>query len=305
MSGVEGEAAAAPTARALAEWLAACRTWSEEALSELVPPAQTRPVRLHRAMHHALFSGGKRVRPALLRTVTLALGGEDGEARVPGAAVELIHTYSLVHDDLPCMDDDALRRGRPTVHVAFDEATAVLVGDALQALAFGLLAGQASANELVAILARAAGSVGMVGGQAIDLSLERDGAPGELQRVDELHALKTAALFAAACEMGSVVAGAKGALRREVHAYGLTLGRLFQAVDDVLDVVGDAATLGKTPGKDHAHDRTTLVAVLGLEGARHHAGELAGEARERARALGWGPGEPAHDVIDFVLSRSA
>jgi geranylgeranyl pyrophosphate synthase len=260
-------------------------------------------------MHYALFGGGKRLRPALVRLFTRELGGSDREAEAPAAAIELVHTYSLVHDDLPAMDDDALRRGRPTVHVAFDEATAILVGDALLTLAFEVLgtAGGERAGEQALVLARAAGARGMVGGQVLDLTLERAGAAAPELLLD-MHARKTAALFGAACELGALASGARGA-ERSVRArsadFGRSLGLLFQAVDDLLDVTGDAATLGKTPGKDAALARATLVSVLGLERARQRAGELAAEARRAARELASGPGERAQELVEFVLARRA
>jgi geranylgeranyl pyrophosphate synthase len=265
-------------------------------------------------MRYALLGGGKRLRPALARQVCLELGGDEDAAARPALALELVHTYSLVHDDLPAMDDDDLRRGRPTVHVAFDEATAILVGDALLTLAFEVLAGDEPqrAREHARVLARAAGARGMVGGQVLDLSLEADGArrraveaqPSTLRALADMHRRKTAALFAAACEMGAIAAG-RAELRPGSAAFGEALGCLFQAVDDLLDVTGDAATLGKTPGKDAALERVTLVAALGLSGARRHAETLAEEARRRAHALSFGVGTPLHELVAFVLARQA
>ena len=308
----ETPTAPSDAAASFGSWLEESRAWIEPLLDGLLPGASERPKRLHMAMRHALLAGGKRLRPALVRTVAHALGSGDQAALLPAAAVELVHTYSLVHDDLPCMDDDDLRRGRPTVHVAFDEATAVLAGDALLTMAFEVLAGapQLQVASLVRVLARASGSIGMVGGQVLDLALEQRQSEARsttsgpaLTSVERLHTWKTAALFGAAAEMGAIVAGAGPAACLEVRAYGVALGRLFQAVDDVLDVVGDARTLGKTPGKDAAHERPTLVAVLGLDGARKHAEKLAEESRTRARTLGWAAGQPAWDVIEFTLSR--
>jgi len=286
-------------------WLEQGRRRTEEALERCLPPAGEAPARLHEALRYALLGGGKRLRPALLRLVCLELGGDESAWELPGLALELVHTYSLVHDDLPAMDDDRLRRGRPTVHVAFDEATAILVGDALLTLAFELLAGVPGpgAAEHARVLARAAGSRGMVGGQALDLSLE--GGRATLEALVDMHARKTAALFAAACEMGALAAGAGPPLRARAAAAGRALGLLFQAVDDLLDVTGDAGTLGKTPGKDAALERPTLVRALGLDGARERAVELAAEARAAAQALGFGPGTPLHDLAAGLLERRA
>jgi len=287
------------------------RRWAEDVLERFVPAADAQPARLHRAMRYAVFGGGKRLRPALVRWSAEAFGGVCEAAERPAAAIELIHTYSLVHDDLPCMDDDALRRGRATVHVAFDEATAVLVGDALQALAFETLARAERGGELCAVLARAAGAAGMVGGQVLDLALELGGrgprVPAstgpDVDAVLDMHARKTAALFSAAAEMGAVVAGASSAERGLAATFGRALGVAFQAVDDLLDVTGDARTLGKTPGKDAALERATLVAALGVEGARARAGELGRAAREALAALRWKEDGPAGRLIDFVLLR--
>jgi geranylgeranyl pyrophosphate synthase len=236
-------------------------------------------------------------------------GGDDAAAERPAAALELVHTYSLIHDDLPCMDDDDLRRGRPTCHRAFDEATALLAGDALLTLAFEVLAdpAQPGAAALVRTLAGAAGGCGMVGGQVLDLTLERgDGGPGpDLDRLTDMHARKTAALFGAAAEMGCIAGGANPATCAAARSYGTALGLCFQATDDLLDVTGDAATLGKTPGKDAALARTTLVTLLGLEAARREATRLAATTRDHATTLGFGPGDPAWELVAFLLERRA
>ena len=292
-------------------WLEEGRAWAERELAQALPEEGEPPARLHAAMRYALLGGGKRLRPALVRLACLELGGTESAAAPAAVALELVHTYSLVHDDLPAMDDDELRRGRATVHVAFDEATAILVGDALLTLAFETLTRDepARAREHARILARAAGSRGMVGGQVLDLSLEAGGAAG-LEAVRDMHARKTAALFAAAAEMGAVAAGRDGAMqddgvRARAAAFGAALGCLFQAVDDLLDVTGDAHTLGKTPGKDAELARPSLVNALGLAGAREHAQRLAAEARARAAALAGGPAGALAELIDFVLARRA
>ncbi len=285
-------------------WLEQGRAWVERLLADALPREDEVPPRLHAAMRHALLGGGKRLRPALVRLACLELGGSESAAAAPAVALELVHTYSLVHDDLPAMDDDALRRGRPTVHVAFDEATAILVGDALLTLAFEVLCADEHAREHARVLARAAGARGMVGGQVLDLSLETRGAAA-LEVIVDMHRRKTAALFAAAAEMGAIAAGRDAATRARAAAYGEAIGGLFQAVDDLLDVTGDARTLGKTPGKDAALERPSLVRALGLAGAEGRARELADGARARAAALSFGPGTAAFELVDFVLARRA
>jgi farnesyl diphosphate synthase len=287
----------------LCDWLAEAARWADAELERRVPPQGTEPARLHAAMRHVLEAGGKRLRPALVRLVCTELGGELADAAAPAVAVELVHSYSLVHDDLPCMDDDDLRRGKPTVHVAYDEATAVLAGDALLTLAFEVLGGARHAGDSVRVLARAAGSRGMVGGQVLDLFPTGDEG-GALAAVTELHARKTGDLIGAAAELGAVAAGASADARAAARAYGSALGLCFQAVDDLLDVTGDAGTLGKTPGKDAALERSTLVAAVGLEAARVRAAALADDAREAARALGWGPGALGVRLVERILDRS-
>jgi geranylgeranyl pyrophosphate synthase len=288
-------------------WLAEARAWTDRELERLLPPAAAEPRRVHEAMRYAVFGGGKRLRPAIVRLVAAHCGGTEREAALCAAAIECVHTYSLVHDDLPCMDDDDLRRGRPTVHRAFDEAVAVLCGDALLTHAFALLARTGPlSGELVGVLAEAAGAAGMVGGQDLDLSATR--APGgatDAADVARVHELKTAALIAAAAEMGAIAARARPTERLAAQAYGLALGRCFQAVDDILDVTGDAATLGKTPGKDEAAGKATLVAALGLEGARGRAKELARAARTAAEGLGAVKGDLAYDLVSHLLHRRA
>ncbi|MEW6074561.1 MAG: polyprenyl synthetase family protein [Planctomycetota bacterium] len=293
----------------LAAWLEDARRWTAGVLERLVPPAAAHPARLHAAMRYALFGGGKALRPALLRHVCRAAGGADAAAERPAAALEMVHAYSLIHDDLPCMDDDVLRRGRPTCHVAFDEATAVLAGDALLTLAFEVLSepGQPAAATLVRLLARAAGAAGMVGGQSLDLTLPPAGGDpsAELARLADMHRRKTGALFGAAGAMGAVAAGADARFRAAAQAWAEALGACFQATDDLLDADGDAASRGKAPGTEAALARTNLVLVRGVEGARAEARRLGEAAREQGVALGFGPGDPAHALVDFLLSRRA
>jgi len=238
---------------------------------------QGMPARLRRAMGHSLFGGGKRLRPILLLWTWAACRSGTREPR-PGrsvlaaaAALEMIHTYSLIHDDLPAMDDDVLRRGRPTCHVAFDEATAILAGDALQALAFEILAGiRRHGAELVRIVARAAGPAGMVGGQMRDMEADRADAVGATA-VRRIHLDKTGRLIAAPLVCGALLADVPAAARRELERAGLDLGLAFQARDDLLDATATTAQLGKTAGKDAASGKATLVTTGGLEYAARQA----------------------------------
>lgn len=290
-------------------WLEEARVWAEEVLGRVMPPTGAHPARLTEAMRYALFGGGKRLRPALVRLVCEELGGDPRDAEAPAAAIECVHTYSLVHDDLPCMDDDDLRRGRPTCHIAFDEATAVLAGDALLTFAFQLLAGMGGerAARSSAALARASGAFGMVGGQVLDLMGEAgiEDAGQALAGVRDTHLRKTAMLFGCAAEMGAIAAGEGPEGSGLARAYGTALGLAFQAADDLLDVTGDAATLGKTPGKDAALERSTLVAVLGFEGAQKEATRLAQAAREAAGAAGLGTSSRAVAFAQRMIERRA
>ena len=296
----------------LEAWLEASRLWAEQQLAQHFVPftgagegegGSSGSARLGEAMRYAVLGGGKRFRPALVRLVATALGASDADCELPAVAVELIHSYSLVHDDLPCMDDDDLRRGRPSCHVVHGEALAVLAGDALQAKAFEVLARGPSelAVEWTRVLAAASGDAGMVGGQAIDMTLPR-GAPAEI--VGAMHARKTAALIAAASELGAVSAGADTERRGLARRFGLELGLLFQATDDLLDVTGDARTLGKTPGKDDRHERATLIATLGVEGTRREAERRAADARSVAGELGWGAEHFGPGLVERVLRRT-
>jgi len=293
-------------------WLEAARAWAEAQLERHFVPA-TAPLsgnpeagdgRLSEALRYAVLGGGKRLRPVLVHLVGTSLGAAPQVLELPAVAVELIHAYSLVHDDLPCMDDDDLRRGRPSCHVQFGQAQAVLAGDALQAKAFELLAGGPPdlAAEWVRVLARAAGDAGMVGGQALDMTLARGAAAEEIRA---MHGRKTAALIEAAAELGAVSARVAEALRAPVRRWGRALGLLFQATDDLLDVTGDAATLGKTPGADDRNARPTLVATLGLAGTRAEAARLAREAHAAAAELGFGPAHLARGLVERVHRRSS
>lgn len=285
-------------------WWADSARWTE---AQLVGHVSTRddgtPEKLAEAMCYALLAGGKRLRPSLVRLFAQAWGADDAAAVAPAVAIEMVHTYSLVHDDLPCMDDDDLRRGRPTCHVVYGEALAVLAGDALLTRAFELLGEVAGGARMCAVLARAAGPAGMVGGQVLDLSLA--GSESGRVEVEEVHRLKTAALLSAACELGALAAEAPEHAVGAARDYGLALGRLFQVVDDLLDVTGEAGTLGKTPGKDAELDRATMVAALGFEGAREEATRLAETARTAARALGQAEQRLALWMVERVLGRDS
>jgi farnesyl diphosphate synthase len=229
-------------------------------------------------MRHAVLLGGKRMRPLLVYAAGSAFGATVDTLDAPAVAVELIHAYSLVHDDLPAMDDDALRRGQPTVHVAFDEATAILAGDALQSLAFEVLAATGAADatrvELLRTLAIASGAAGMCGGQALDLAATGNGSTLSVQALERLHSLKTGALIRAAVRMGALCGGASDDELEHLDRYADALGLAFQVRDDILDIEGDSATLGKTAGKDVAQDKATFPALIGLDASRTRLDEL-------------------------------
>jgi farnesyl diphosphate synthase len=272
----------------LRDWSAERLARVEQALSAWVP-ANT-PARLGDAMRYAVLDGGKRLRPLLVLGAAEAVAGHADAALRAGCAVELIHAYSLVHDDLPCMDNDVLRRGKPTVHVAFGEATALLAGDALQALAFELLAPEEGGipertqARLCRLLAQAAGHAGMAGGQAIDLAaVGKSLSEPELR---QMHRLKTGALLQASVMMGAACGESTAGAARGLETYGRALGLAFQVVDDILDVTADSATLGKTAGKDAAQDKPTYVSLLGLDRARAYAGELLEQARTALATTG-------------------
>jgi len=284
------------------------RAWADRCeitLDRALPAETDAPQRLHAAMRHATLGGGKRMRPLLVYATGISFGADEAALDAPAAAVELIHAYSLVHDDLPAMDDDILRRGRPTVHVAFDEATAILAGDALQALAFEILAqARASANTRVAMLAtlaRASGAGGMVGGQALDLA-----AVG--QRLDAIalramHQAKTGALIRAAVRLGALAANADAATLARLDDYADALGLAFQVRDDILDVEGDPALIGKTRGKDAAQDKPTYPAVIGIDASRRLLDDL-GERMAAALGTVQTDVNELHRLAVFAASRA-
>lgn len=269
-------------------WLQAGSARAEAALDRRLDSAQLLPQRLHEAMRYAAQGGGKRIRPLLVFAA-----GELGNANpkvldAAAAAIEMIHAYSLVHDDLPCMDDDDLRRGRPTVHKAFDEATALLVGDALQTKAFEVLVDTEGTAEmrlsLIGELSKASGSLGMAGGQAIDL--ESVGQKIDLTALKQMHAMKTGALLSCAVRMGAIAAELDATAVNQLTQYSTALGLAFQVVDDVLDATADSQTLGKTAGKDAADDKPTYVTLMGLEYAQSQAKELQAHALDSLAPFG-------------------
>lgn len=266
---------------------------AERGIDQLVPPADTRPARLHEAMRYSLQAGGKRLRPVLLLATT-DLFGRRHNPLAAAVALECIHTYSLVHDDLPCMDNDDLRRGRPTAHKQFDEATALLAGDALLTLAFQLLARHyadtpALCAALLRELADAAGSEKLIGGQMEDLLAEKK-ANATAAELDFIHLNKTAAMITAALTAGGLCGGANENDLAALRDAGRSLGLAFQIIDDVLDATADTATLGKTAGKDAKADKTTYVKLHGLDAARRHA---AAQTEAALAALARLPGDTA------------
>jgi farnesyl diphosphate synthase len=279
----------------------------ESALSRLLPPAHVAPARLHAAMRYAALGGGKRVRPLLSFAAGEVTAAPAERLEMAAAAVELIHAYSLVHDDLPCMDDDVLRRGKPTVHVEYDEATALLVGDALQTLAFQLLAEHRLADEpraqleMVKLLAVAAGSRGMAGGQAIDL--ESTGKVLALPELEVMHIHKTGALIRAAVLIGAACGKPLAETERAgLDRYAKAVGLAFQVVDDLLDTEGSTATLGKTAGKDSKQGKPTYVSAIGAARAKELAEELRSDAQAALRPLG-ARAARLESLADFVVLR--
>ena len=263
--------------------------WIETALDRLVPAADTRPAALHAAMRHSLFAGGKRLRPILCAAAAEACGAKRGAALYPAAASECLHTYPLIHDDLPCMDDDDLRRGVPTCHKVYGEATALLAGDALQALAFELAARTpAGALDIVRELADAAGSTGVVGGQVEDMLGE--GLPPDEGRLRFIQQHKTGDLIICACRMGVLAAGGTPAALTAATAYGAAIGEAFQIADDILNATSTPAQLGKAVGTDAAREKTTALSVYGMAGAQERLQKLTAAA---LAALPGFPGDPA------------
>ena len=289
-------------------WMQDVQLRMEQTLAAVLPAETHIPAQLHAAMRYSVLDGGKRVRPLLAFAAGAVVDAPAERLQYAGAAVELIHAYSLVHDDMPAMDNDVLRRGKPTCHIAFGEASALLAGDALQTAAFDVLTAYHLANDpadqlkMVGILARASGSLGMCGGQGIDLYSV--GQALSLPQLEEMHGLKTGALIRAAVLLGSYCGSAiSDEDRARLDLYAQCIGLAFQVVDDILDEEADSATLGKTAGKDAANNKPTYVSLLGLAGAKEKAAELKAGALaaiapfgEKARGL--------ELLADFIVERS-
>jgi len=284
------------------------RALIQGALDSLLPGESVEPVSVHKAIRWSVFAGGKRFRPILMLATGEVFGAPDEVLRATACALEMIHTYSLIHDDLPSMDDDKLRRGRPTCHIQFDEATAILAGDALQTLAFQTIAEDSSLSAeqrvlLVSELGRAAGTPrGMVAGQARDLEAEsRAVTSGELEQI---HRLKTAALIIAAARCGAIIADATDAELEAVGRYAAQLGLLFQITDDLLDVTATVETLGKTPGKDARAQKATYPSLYGIESAHQRADLVHQEACAVLEQINK-PTQRLRAIADFILTREA
>lgn len=297
------------TKHLLQPYLEQCRHHFEAILQQALPADTIQPQRLHQAMHYATTNGGKRVRPVLVYATGEALGVAAGQLDGAACAVELIHAYSLVHDDLPAMDDDDLRRGQPTCHVTYDEATAILTGDALQTLAFKTLCREdllpvepAVRLQMIEELANASGSRGMAGGQALDL--EAVGQQIDLTQLEAMHIHKTGALIRASVRLGALGApAASDQQRQKLDHYAKCIGLAFQVHDDILDIEGKTEILGKTQGKDHANNKPTYPSLMGLEAAREMAQRLHQEAitsldtfDQRADPLRW--------IANYIIERS-
>jgi len=293
-----------PEVSAFADRVPAYLTRLERTTDALLPRASTDPERLHEAMRYAC-EGGKHLRALMVYAAGETLGVAAEKLDAAACAVELIHAYSLVHDDLPAMDDDDLRRGRPTVHKAYDEAIGILVGDALQTSAFESLANTDALDaeqkvRMIRALAHASGSLGMVGGQAVDMASEN--LTLTLTQLQSLHARKTGALILVTCQLAGIAANAAPAVQQALETYGKCIGLAFQIQDDVLDVTTDTATLGKTAGKDVAQHKSTFPSLLGLEPARQRADALFDEARAAARGISHSA-EPLLWLADYIQQR--
>ncbi|NEV60718.1 (2E,6E)-farnesyl diphosphate synthase [Thiorhodococcus minor] len=283
-----------------------CLARTESTLDEILPPVSVQPSRLHEAMRYTVLASGKRIRPLLAYAAGEAMGVENDALDRPAASVELIHAYSLIHDDLPAMDDDDLRRGRPTCHRAFDEATAILAGDALQTLAFQILAEAPglraeSRIRMVETLSRASGSRGMVGGQAMDL--EAEGTPLDVAMLENIHIHKTGALIRASVQMGIRARGDVVPDHAErLDHFAKCLGLAFQIKDDILDVEGDTSEIGKTAGRDLELNKATYPAIVGLTEAKEMAKRLTDEAHAALEVFG-GAADPLRWVANALLER--
>ena len=302
----------------LADWMKQCQAHVELALAEFLPATQTVPHTLHEAMHYAVLDGGKRVRPLLVYAAGYLFNADHAELTRAACALEMIHAYSLVHDDMPCMDNDALRRGKPTVHIKYGQATALLVGDALQSQAFMVLANgknpPARQLKMLQILAHASGSLGMCGGQAIDL--DSVGLQLTREQLEQMHHLKTGALLRASVLLGALC-GQKlnGQELNEIelaalNRYSNAIGLAFQVVDDILDATADSVALGKTAGKDAANNKPTYVSILGLEASRSLAENLRIQAHTALSVFSNSTHPTSHtqrlvQLADFIVQRTA
>lgn len=294
----------------LAQWMAARLAAFEAAATAQLPAADRAPQRLHQAMRYAVLDGGKRVRPLLVDAAGEVVGAPEPALRAAALAVEYVHAYSLIHDDLPCMDNDVLRRGKPTVHIAFDEATAMLAGDALQAEAFQAIAEApieaGTRAALMAELAAAAGTRGMCGGQAIDLAAV--GSSMSRAELEQMHGMKTGALLRAAVRMGALAGAADPAVLAPLDRYAHAVGLAFQVVDDVLDVEATSEDLGKTAGKDAQQGKPTYVSMLGLTAARQWAERLRQDAHGALDTLPAAAAARAvrlRQLSDFIVLRKS
>ena len=282
------------------------RTLVDSRLDQLIPPEVTEPQSIHAAVRWSLFAGGKRFRPALLLATGEAFGADRAHLLDTACALEMIHTYSLIHDDLPAMDDDDLRRGRPTCHVRFGEAVAILAGDVLQTLAFQTIAEDENLSpgvrvRLVSEIARAAGTPdGMVAGQAYDMFAASDASTGE--ELERIHVHKTGALIMSAARAGAIIAGADDAELKALTRYAAQLGLLFQITDDILDVTATAEELGKTPGKDERASKATYPALYGIEATRELAQKTFDEASEALEQIAK-PTQLLKSIARFILER--
>jgi geranylgeranyl pyrophosphate synthase len=298
------------SSQAFVSWLAALRPAVDATLDRLLPAADEPPARLHEAMRYSVLAPGKRIRPALAVLAGEAHGAGRGLLLPAAAALELIHTYSLVHDDLPALDDDDLRRGRPTLHRRYDEATAILAGDALLTLGLTLLAREPAAapaearRRVVALVGTAIGTAGMIGGQMEDLAAEREWPAAPAAALERIHRGKTGALLTSALRLGGVLAGAEPDADARLAGLGERLGLMFQIADDLLDVEGTDEQLGKRAGKDAAARKLTFPGLYGVEESRRRLGQLREEALALAGAL---PGRPAlwSGLVEYLARRDA
>jgi geranylgeranyl diphosphate synthase type II len=282
----------------------------DSALDRFLPGAETLPTRLHESIRYSVFAGGKRIRPILMLAACEAVGGDIKVVLPAACAIEMIHSYSLIHDDLPAMDDDDLRRGNPTNHKVYGDATAILAGDGLLTEAFILLSDREVWNDVPAdrvreainLIARSSGSRGMVGGQVVDMEAEQ--APVDLPTLEYIHTHKTGALILAAVEVGALLGGATIEQRRALCRYGEAAGLAFQVADDILDIVADQSQLGKSIGSDQQRGKATYPALLGLAGAREHADEL----RQRSLAaldIFSESAQPLREIANYIIDRSS